>query len=84
MRKTLVLWMIEVHKEYHLRPETLYLAVNILDRFCSMDLIERHNFQLLGTTALWVAAKYEENHGMDIVFLVNMILLYLTYLLSRI
>ncbi|TPX33369.1 hypothetical protein SmJEL517_g03702 [Synchytrium microbalum] len=63
MRKTLVLWLIEVHSEYHLRQETLYLAVNILDRFCSLRKVPRTQYQLLGVTALWIAAKYEENHG---------------------
>ncbi|TPX37369.1 hypothetical protein SeMB42_g06911 [Synchytrium endobioticum] len=63
MRKTLILWLIEVHSEYDLRQETLFLAVNILDRFCSLRKVPRNQYQLLGVTSLWVAAKYEENHG---------------------
>ncbi|KAJ3329568.1 hypothetical protein HDU76_007614 [Blyttiomyces sp. JEL0837] len=63
LRKTLVIWMIEVHAEYDLRPETLYLAVNYLDRVCSKRVITKQQYQLLGITSLWVAAKYEENHG---------------------
>lgn len=63
MRRTLIVWLVEVHKEYALRLETLYLTVNIIDRYCSAHEVDRSKFQLLGITALWVAAKYEENHG---------------------
>jgi hypothetical protein len=63
MRKTLVVWLIEVHKEYALRPETLYLCIHLLDRFSSYSTIDRSHYQLVGITCLWIAAKYEENHG---------------------
>ncbi|KAK6093046.1 hypothetical protein MT418_006399 [Batrachochytrium dendrobatidis] len=63
MRRTLVLWLVEVIIEYDLRQETLYLTVNIIDRICALALIGRSQYQLLGITALWIAAKYEENHG---------------------
>jgi hypothetical protein len=63
LRKTLVTWLIEVHAEYDLRPETLYLAINYLDRVSQRRNVSRQSYQLLGTTALWIAAKYEENHG---------------------
>ncbi|KAJ3095969.1 hypothetical protein HDU97_006338, partial [Phlyctochytrium planicorne] len=63
LRKTLIVWLVDIHGEYDLRPETLYLAINFVDRACSQRPIERVQYQLLGITALWVAAKYEENHG---------------------
>ncbi|KAI9023273.1 Cyclin, N-terminal domain-containing protein [Hyaloraphidium curvatum] len=63
MRRTLVEWLIEVHAEYDLRPETLYLGINIMDRYLSRRVVPRMEFQLLGVTALWIAAKYEEVHG---------------------
>jgi hypothetical protein len=63
LRKTLVIWLIEIHLEYDLRPETLYLAINFIDRVCSKRSMTKHDYQLLGITSLWVAAKYEENHG---------------------
>ncbi|KAJ3013919.1 UNVERIFIED_CONTAM: hypothetical protein HDU68_000498 [Siphonaria sp. JEL0065] len=62
-RKSLILWLIEVHSEYDLRPETLYLCVNFLDRVCAKRVVNRSEYQLLGLTCLWIAAKYEENHG---------------------
>ena len=63
MRKTLISWLIEVHAEYDLRQETLYLAINMIDRVCSKVRIARHQYQLLGIASLWIASKYEENHG---------------------
>ncbi|KAI9358555.1 hypothetical protein DFJ73DRAFT_906054 [Zopfochytrium polystomum] len=35
LRRTLVTWLIAVHAELGLQPETLHLAVNLLDRACS-------------------------------------------------
>ncbi|KAJ3209907.1 hypothetical protein HDU82_009163 [Entophlyctis luteolus] len=62
-RKCLVLWLIEVHADFYLLPETLFLAINLLDRVCSQRTIVRSEFMLLGMACLWTAAKYEENHG---------------------
>ena len=59
----LILWIIEVHLEYNLRHETLFLTVNIMDRIASKVHITRQHYQLVGIAALWIAAKYEENHG---------------------
>ena len=41
-------------------PETLYLTVNILDRFLSVKQVRRSKLQLVGVAALSIAAKYEE------------------------
>lgn len=62
MRCILVDWLIEVHYKFKLIPETLYLTINILDRFLSgcMDPISKRDLQLVGVTALLVASKYEE------------------------
>ena len=60
MRAILVDWITEVHMKFRLVPETLYLAVNILDRYCSTVQVHRRRLQLVGVTALFVACKYEE------------------------
>lgn len=60
MRAILVDWLIEVHGKFRLLPETLFLAVNLVDRFLSARTISLVKLQLVGTTALFVAAKYEE------------------------
>ena len=55
-------WLVEVHWRYKFYPETLYLAVNFLDRYLSEvpTPVTRKNLQLVGTACLVVAAKFEE------------------------
>lgn len=60
MRVVLVDWLIEVHSEFQLREETLFLAVNIVDRFLAKRKVLRSKFQLLGVAAMFIACKYEE------------------------
>lgn len=43
-----------------LLQETLFLAVNVLDRYLSLQPVARGDLQLVGITALWLACKYEE------------------------
>lgn len=60
MRTTLIDWLLQVHMRYHMMPETLWIAVNIIDRFLSKRVVSLVKFQLVGVTAMFVAAKYEE------------------------
>merc|ERR1712157_219234 len=60
MRAILIDWLVEVHMKYHLRPETLFLTVNIVDRYLSLKPIARKKLQLLGVVAMLIAAKFEE------------------------
>nr|ADE77085.1 unknown [Picea sitchensis] len=60
MRAILINWLIEVHYRFGLMPETLYLTINLLDRYLSIQRVSRNNFQLVGTTAMLLASKYEE------------------------
>lgn len=60
MRGILVDWLIEVHTRFHLLPETLFLAVNIIDRFLSTKVVQLDRLQLVGVTAMFIASKYEE------------------------
>lgn len=41
-------------------PETLYLAVNIIDRFLSMRVVSLSKLQLVGLSCLLIASKFEE------------------------
>uniref|UniRef100_A0A0E0BT23 Cyclin-like domain-containing protein n=2 Tax=Oryza TaxID=4527 RepID=A0A0E0BT23_9ORYZ len=50
----------EVSEEYKLVPDTLYLTINLIDRFLSQHYIERQKLQLLGITSMLIASKYEE------------------------
>jgi G2/mitotic-specific cyclin 3/4 len=60
MRSVLVDWLVQVHNRFTLLPETLFLAINYVDRFLSCKVVSLGKLQLVGATALFVAAKYEE------------------------
>ena len=53
-------WLVEVHLKFKLVPETLYLTVNIIDRYLAKTEVSRPKLQLVGVTALLIASKYEE------------------------
>ncbi|KAK4158202.1 cyclin-like protein [Chaetomidium leptoderma] len=59
-RGILVDWLVEVHTRFHLLPETLFLAVNVVDRFLSEKVVQLDRLQLVGITAMFIASKYEE------------------------
>lgn len=46
--------------KFKLMPETLYLTTNLIDRYLSVNSVSRKNLQLVGVTAMLLAAKYEE------------------------
>ncbi|KAH9675272.1 Cyclin-B1-2 [Citrus sinensis] len=60
MRAILVDWLIDVHQEFELSQETLYLTINIIDRFLSVKVVSRRELQLVGMGAMLIASKYEE------------------------
>ncbi|XP_010416544.1 PREDICTED: cyclin-B2-4-like isoform X2 [Camelina sativa] len=60
MRGILIDWLIEVHYKFELMEETLYLTINLIDRFLAVHHIARKKLQLVGVTAMLLACKYEE------------------------
>ncbi|AIO01234.1 cyclin, putative [Leishmania panamensis] len=68
MRMILVDWLIDVHLKFKLHAETMYLAVNLIDRYlsCANNKADRTTFvpraqlQLVGVSAMLLASKYEE------------------------
>jgi hypothetical protein len=60
MRSVLMDWMVQVHFRFALLPETLFLCVNLIDRFLSHKIVSLGKLQLVGATAIYIAAKYEE------------------------
>jgi hypothetical protein len=68
MRAVLVDWLIEVHKQFSLLQETLYLTIAILDRYLQnvCDKVERKKLQLVGVTSMFIASKYEEMYAPEI------------------
>jgi hypothetical protein len=49
-----------VHYKFELMDETLYLTVNLIDRFLAAQPVVRKKLQLVGVTAMLLACKYEE------------------------
>ena len=62
MRAVLLNWMIDVHLKFRLQTSTLFIAVQFIDAYLSQRVIGRQELQLVGITALWIAAKYEETY----------------------
>lgn len=68
MRNFLVDWLIEVHQQFSLIQETLYLTVAVLDRFLQEEgaTISTKQLQLVGVTSMLIAAKYEEMYPPEV------------------
>lgn len=62
MRKILVDWLVDVHRKFKLRQTTMFMAVNLIDRYLerTQESLQKNRFQLFGITCLFIAAKYEE------------------------
>ena len=58
MRPYLVDFLIEAHNAFGLLPGTLFLTMNLLDRYCSRRIVYKKHYQLVGCSALLIAAKY--------------------------
>ena len=67
MRGMLIDWLVDVHWKFKLYPETLYLCVNLIDRFlaCKAN-IAKGQLQLVGATCMLIAAKYEDIYAPEI------------------
>ena len=66
MRLILLDWLIDVHLKFKLLPETLFLTINIIDRYLSIRDINRKYLQLLGICSMFIACKYEEIYWPEI------------------
>ena len=65
-RDILVNWLVKIHNKFGLLPETLYLAINLMDRFLCKELVQLDKLQLVGTSCLFIASKYEEVYSPSI------------------
>jgi hypothetical protein len=66
MRSILIDWLVEVHLKFKLVPETLFLTVNLIDRYLNKKIIMRNRLQLVGVTAMLIACKYEEIYAPEV------------------
>ncbi|ODV90631.1 hypothetical protein CANCADRAFT_17434, partial [Tortispora caseinolytica NRRL Y-17796] len=60
MRPYLIDFLIELHLSLRLKPKTLFLAISLIDRYCSKRVVYKKHYQLVGCVAIWIAAKYED------------------------
>ena len=65
MRAVLVDWLIEVHSQFKLLQETLYITIYIIDRYLQQEgvHVRRNKLQLVGVTAMFLASKVEEMYA---------------------
>jgi len=68
MRAVLIDWLIEVHNQFKLLQETLYMTIFMIDRYLMLDgmSMKRGKFQLLGVAAMFTASKVEEMYAPEI------------------
>ncbi|ELU02981.1 hypothetical protein CAPTEDRAFT_121782 [Capitella teleta] len=62
----LVEWLTKLCRRFSFAQDTVFLTINILDRFLVTTPISRDIFQLLGITSLLVSAKREEQYPPEI------------------
>lgn len=60
MRAVLIDWLIDVHLKFKLTDQSLYIAVDIIDRYLAVAYTKKEYLQLLGIASLFIACKYEE------------------------
>ncbi|KAJ6244482.1 cyclin-a2-4 [Anaeramoeba flamelloides] len=60
MREILIDWLCDFVMGIELRTDTLFLAINYMDRFLGVKNVRKKHLQLVGVTCLWIASKYEE------------------------
>ena len=62
MRGILIDWIVDLHLKFKMFPETLFSVVMTIDKYLMRNQISKDNLQLLGATAFFMVAKYEETY----------------------
>lgn len=62
-RGILIDWLLQVHARFNLLGESLFLCVNVLDRFLSLRPISISKLQLVGLASFFIATKFEETYA---------------------
>ena len=61
-RAKLIDWLAELHYKYKMFPETLFTMTTLVDRYLSAKTVPLSELQLIGASALFIAAKFEETY----------------------
>ncbi|KAL0212969.1 hypothetical protein RCL1_006595 [Eukaryota sp. TZLM3-RCL] len=59
-RAVVIDWMVEIHSRFQSVPESIFTAVNYLDRFLSQKVVVRQKLQLVAYACLFLACKFED------------------------
>lgn len=60
MRAILVDWIIDISVKFKLGQKTLYLTIDIIDRYLELVNVKKSEFQLIGISSMMIASKIEE------------------------
>jgi G2/mitotic-specific cyclin 1/2 len=71
-RAELVDWLMQIHIHCRLLPETLFLCINILDRFLCLRPVSINKLQLVGVASFLLASKFEETYSPSVPELVQL------------
>jgi len=68
MRGVLLDWLIEVHQQFKLLQETLYMTIFLIDRYLQAEgkTVKRDQLQLVGVTSMFIACKVEEMYAPEL------------------
>ncbi|CAF0731555.1 unnamed protein product [Rotaria sp. Silwood1] len=59
-RAVLIDWLYQVHDRFKLLSDTFHMTIHLIDRYLQIVDVSKHELQLIGSTALLLACKYEE------------------------
>lgn len=65
-RRKAMEWLIKVHQDYTMVPETLYLCFNLMDRVLCKTKVTSDKIMLLALTVVFIASKYQEIYPPDL------------------
>uniref|UniRef100_A0A8C5PYE5 Cyclin B1 n=1 Tax=Leptobrachium leishanense TaxID=445787 RepID=A0A8C5PYE5_9ANUR len=66
MRAILIDWLVQVQMKFRLLQETMFMTVALIDRFLQDNPVPKSQLQLVGVSAMFLAAKYEEMYPPEI------------------
>nr|QYA18818.1 cyclin A2 [Clandestinovirus] len=67
MRTKVIDWFIDVNNEYWLLPETHLLSSYLFDLYLSKGVAAPEDMQLIGTTCMFIAHKYEQVYEPNVI-----------------
>ncbi len=60
MYEIVIDWLVDVHRKFKMKNETLFLCITLMNKYLEKNEIKKEIFQLLATTCMFIASKYEE------------------------